>query len=304
MSQQISQRPLVGVDWGTSALRVARLGADGRALEERSMPRGILTVAQGEFPAVFESACGVWMSEPGSLALICGMAGSRQGWLEAPYCPCPAGFADIARQLAWVMPGRVAIVPGLSCEQRGIPDVMRGEETKVFGALELLGKDDALLALPGTHSKWARVRARRVENFSTFMTGEFYSLLRKHSILARTLPTQDGDLHEESFKRGVDHAMQSGTLLHSAFSARTLLLFDRLSESEATNYLSGMVIGEELRSHDLHEVAEPIILVGSETLRPRYELALHHLGAPVTTLGEEAVWSGLRAIAQTLEAAP
>ena len=294
-------KQLVALDWGTSSLRAALLDSDGRALEERALPRGILSVAPGEFPAVFEAACGDWMRAGSDLALISGMAGSRQGWLEAPYCPCPAGFADIAARLAWVQPGRVAIVPGLFCEQQGVPDVMRGEETQVFGALSLLEQGAGLLVLPGTHSKWVRVEASRIESFATFMTGELFALLRRHSILARTLPEADGELDEPAFRRGIEHAMRSGNLLHSAFSARTLSLFDRLPAAAMPSYLSGLVIGEELRSQQLQAQPAPVIVIGSQTLTQRYELGLQTLGVAARRVGSEASWRGLWAIAQTLE---
>jgi 2-dehydro-3-deoxygalactonokinase len=176
----------VGVDWGTSSLRVARLDEQGRAAEEREFPRGILTVPAGGFAQVFDEACGDWM-RGNALALVCGMAGSRQGWMEAPYANCPAGLHDIASQLTWIEPGRIAIVPGLTCEMDGAPDVMRGEETKAFGVLKLLDAQDATIVMPGTHCKWTRVRKARIESFATFMTGEFYAVLRQHSIFARTM---------------------------------------------------------------------------------------------------------------------
>jgi 2-dehydro-3-deoxygalactonokinase len=292
---------LVALDWGTSSLRAARLGDRGRVLQERSMPQGILNVPPGGFPAVFQDACGDWMRDAGAFALLGGMVGSRQGWLEAPYCACPAGFADIASRLAWIEPGRVAIVPGLSCEAQGVPDVMRGEETQVFGALELLDVDDGLFVLPGTHSKWVRVSARRIDSFSTFMTGEFYALLRQHSILARTLPQADGELDSQAFQRGVHYALQAGNLLQAAFSARTLSLFDRLPAAAMPSYLSGLVIGEELRSHQPSAAEAPLVVIGSPALAQRYELALQVLGARVQTIGSQATWRGLWAIAQTLE---
>jgi 2-dehydro-3-deoxygalactonokinase len=292
---------LVALDWGTSSLRVARLDAQGHVLQERSLPRGILTVPPGGFPAVFEEACGDWMKAPDSLALVCGMAGSRQGWLEAPYCPCPAGFADIATRLAWVVPGRIALVPGLSCETDGVPDVMRGEETQVFGALQMLGLRDALLVHPGTHSKWARIADGRVERFSTFMTGEFYALLRRHSILGRTMPDGDGELDAAAFERGVRYALQSETLLHSAFSARTLALFERMASAALPSYLSGLVIGEELRVHRTEVNRGPVIVIGADALVRRYELGLNILGIASRSAGSQAAWRGLRAIADTLE---
>jgi 2-dehydro-3-deoxygalactonokinase len=294
-------RPLVALDWGTSSLRAALLDGQGRSLEERSLARGILTVAPGEFPAVFDAACGDWMRAGQALALISGMAGSRQGWIEAPYCSCPAGFADIAARLAWVEPGRIALVPGLSCEVRGVPDVMRGEETQVCGAMQLLDLRQGLFVLPGTHSKWARVAGGRIETFSTFMTGEFYGLLRRHSILARTLPEADGEFDPPAFQRAVHHALQSGNLLHTAFSARTLSLFDRLPAAALPSYLSGLVIGEELRSQQLDARSQPVVVVGSPALTQRYELALQVLGVPVRSAGSEATWRGLWALAQTLE---
>ena len=294
-------RPLIAVDWGTSSLRVARVDIQGRVQEERSLPRGILTVPPGGFPAVFQDACGDWMRMPGALALVCGMAGSRQGWMEAPYCECPAGFADIASHLVWIEPGRIAMVPGLSCERDGVPDVMRGEETQVFGALALLGLDSGLVVHPGTHSKWVRVAGGRVEGFSTFMTGEFYGLLRQHSILGRTMPPDDGALDADAFERGVRYALHTGTLLHAAFSARTLALFDRMPAAALPSYLSGLVIGEELRVHQSDSGSDPVVVVGADMLTRRYELGLRILGVATRNAGSHAAWRGLRAIADTLE---
>ena len=174
----MSVRKQLAVDWGTSSLRGALLDPQGRVLEERTFARGILTVPPGGFPAVFETCFGDWTKAEDILCLIAGMAGSQQGWMQAPYCPCPAGFDEIASQLTWIQPGRIAIVPGLRCENNGMPDVMRGEVIQVFGALQLLAIHDALLVLPGTHSKWVNVQAGIIRNFSTFMTGEFYALLR------------------------------------------------------------------------------------------------------------------------------
>lgn len=270
-------------------------------LEERASQRGILTVPAGGFPAVLRETCGDWLDAPGALCLVSGMAGSRQGWQEAPYCACPAGFAEVGRGLRWVERDRIALVPGLSCEDGGVPDVMRGEEVQVFGALDLLGLRSGTFVLPGTHSKWVRVQDGRVFAFATFMTGEVYALLRQHSILARMLPAEDGALAEAAFLRGVRQAQQGGSLLHAAFSARTLALFDRLPAQEGPSYLSGLVIGEELRARATE--AEPIVLIGSPALTRRYALALAALGCDTRSLGAEATWRGLWALARTLEPA-
>jgi 2-dehydro-3-deoxygalactonokinase len=290
---------LVALDWGTSSLRGALLADDGSVLEERSFARGILTVDKGGFKAVFESCFGDWM-QPGTLCLIAGMAGSQQGWMEAPYCPCPAGFTDIAAQLAWVEPGRIAIVPGLSIDVKGIPDVMRGEETQVFGALQLLGLTDARLVLPGTHSKWVTVTHQRITDFSTWMTGEFYALLRQHSILARTLPLTDTSHNDAAFEQGVAYALRGDGLLHTAFSARTLSLFKRMASDALPSYLSGLVIGEELKCQRLKR-GDSVVVVGSEALTQKYIQALNQLGVLAQCVGNEATWHGLRKIADTLK---
>jgi len=296
---------LIAVDWGTSSLRAALLDAHGQVLEETAAPRGILTVAPDEFAPLLIATCARWESTAGTFHLLSGMVGSRQGWQEAAYCPCPCGFAEVAARLAWIAPSpgleRVAIVPGLSHEADGVPDVMRGEETQVFGALALLGLQDARLVLPGTHSKWVHARGGRVESFSTFMTGEFYALLRQHSILARTLPEADGPLHEEAFLRGVQHARSSANLLHAAFSVRTLSLFERMPAAALPSYLSGLVIGEELRTQSLEPGAAPVIVIGAPALTLRYEIALKAFGLTARCVGSEATWRGLWAIARTLD---
>jgi len=289
-------RPLVAIDWGTSTLRGARLADHGAVIQERSFARGILTVPTGGFVNVFDELFGDWMREPDALCLIAGMAGSQQGWVEAPYCACPAGPQQVAAHLAWAVPGHIAIVPGLSCAHADVPDVMRGEETQVFGALHLLGIDEGMFALPGMHSKWVRVERGCIVDFSTAMTGEFYALLRQHSILARSLPADDGTFHGEAFDAGVAHAMCSPGLLQSAFSVRTLSLFDRLPMEHRPSYLSGLVIGEELRSRAL-QAGSRVVVVGDAVLTSRYERALASLGVRADTVGAQACWRGLHDIA-------
>ena len=293
-----SGRPLLAIDWGTSSLRGARIAADGRVLEERALPRGILSVAAGGFPAVFRETFGDWAAQSG-LCLISGMAGSRQGWLEAPYCPCPAGFAELGRQLAWIageaLP--VAVVPGLSCDD-GVPDVMRGEEVQIFGAMQRAGIRSGLFVLPGTHSKWARVQDGRVTGFRTCMTGEFYALLRDHSILGRTLDAE-APFAPDAFVQGVERARAPGGLLHHAFSARSLALFGRMQAGPLASYLSGLLIGAELQDRPA-DAGDAVVLVCSPALAERYALALQVHGLAHTHHGSEATWAGLHGLAATL----
>ena len=294
---------LLAIDWGNSALRGALLDAEGRVLDERETARGLLTIPPGGFDAVFEAEFGDWMNEPGTRCLMAGMVGSKQGWAEAAYCPCPAGIGEVAAAVRELPAGAsargraLAIVPGISCEHDGVPDVMRGEEIKVFGALDLLGVDAAQIVLPGTHSKWASVRGGRIERFSTVMSGEFYALLRQHSILARTLPAEDGTLDFAAFDRGVASALAGQSLLQTAFSVRTLGLFERMAPAALPSYLSGLVIGEELRCRPLEGVTE-VVLIGAPALAERFTRALSQRGVCVRRFGEEAAWRGLWKIDQ------
>ena len=302
---------LLAVDWGTTALRGALLAEGGKVLTERASARGLLSVPPGGWGAAFEAEFGDWLAaNPGLPCLMSGMVGSRQGWAEAPYCACPAGPLDLAAQLLWLQPRRLAIVPGLLTEAGGLPDVMRGEETQVFGALALLGLSDATLVLPGTHSKWVTVQDGHITGFATHMTGECFALFRQHSILARTLPMAEpagtaaaADVWvPEAFDRGVLQAQTPGGLLHHLFAVRTLALFNRLDAASGASLLSGLVIGEELRARALPAQvrAGGVVVIGSAALSMRYQRALSLLGVPVRTVGAEATWRGLTALMTTL----
>src|SRR5688572_21568363 len=119
-------QPMIAIDWGTSSLRCYRLDARANILESRASSYGILNVAPGQFPRVLEEQIAGWHETP---IVMSGMVGSRQGWVEAPYVECPAGFDEIARGLKEVSwnKRRAWIVPGVLC-RGAVPDVMRGEE--------------------------------------------------------------------------------------------------------------------------------------------------------------------------------
>jgi 2-dehydro-3-deoxygalactonokinase len=289
---------LVAVDWGTSSLRGARLDDGGRVLEERTAPQGILTVPAGQFASVFDSLFSDWMQPAGSFCLISGMAGSQQGWAEAPYEACPADLSRLAKRLHWIEKDRIAIVPGLCDRSGGVPDVMRGEEVQIFGAMRLTGITTGLFVLPGTHNKWATVRDGQVAGFRTCMTGEFYAVLTQHSILARTLQA-DAPLDESAFLRGVAVADNGEGLLHNAFGARTLALFKEMSAPALASYLSGVLIGEELRAQPL-KGGQDVVLIGTSALTTRYALALRTFGVGARALGAEATWVGAHALQAVL----
>src|SRR5579871_1725194 len=174
---------LIAIDWGSSSFRAYLIAPDGAILDEVASGDGIGNVAAGAYPATLKRLAGRWLDAHPSLPIIAsGMVGSRHGWREAPYVKCPAGPQDVAARLTTVEADgrRVHIAPGLSYQdEAGLPDVMRGEETEIFGIADT---GAALVVLPGSHSKWARVEGGRVVAFRTFVSGELFAALRDHTI--------------------------------------------------------------------------------------------------------------------------
>jgi 2-dehydro-3-deoxygalactonokinase len=291
---------LIAIDWGTSAARAYTLDARGVIIAERSLPLGIQRIADGKFADALSALC------PGDIPsdvplLASGMIGSRQGWVEAPYRECPAGFDAIAASLTMVPGARLRIVPGLLCrDEHGVPDVMRGEETQIFGALSEQALHRQVVVLPGTHSKWAIVGADGIERFATFMTGEMYAVLREHSILGRLVT--DGFDHD-ALARGVRLSLRDGAALsHDLFSARTLALTGVLASAGVADYLSGLLLGAEiaaarkwLAQHKLGAVA--LTLVGDAVLCERYQRALRWAGMNAVPGPADAAARGLWRIA-------
>ncbi len=282
---------LIGLDWGTSSLRAYRLDDHGRVLERIASDGGILAVTDGDFAAALRHQIGNWLAGPDTPpVLACGMIGSRQGWHEAPYVDLPAGIGELAGNLATTTLAAgppVHFVPGLARRDAdGVPDVMRGEETQLIGAID----PDAgaqLFILPGTHSKWAVASDGRIDWFATFMTGELFAVLGRHSILGRLM---SGNAHDaEAFQRGLDHALSaregSPGLLQSLFSARSLPLFGDIPGSGVAPYLSGLLIGFEIAEASRLPAFKGAI--GSPTIIGRSDLAEHYCTG-LATLGLDA----------------
>lgn len=294
-----SKSPVVLGDWGTSLVRLWLCRGD--AVVETATGPGIAALrADGRTPAeVLAALTGPWRQDHGRLkTLLCGMVGANIGWVDAGYVDCPATVAEIAAALVVVESGDIAIVPGLACE-RGLdgPDVMRGEETQIIGALglvPLLAQGRHVLCLPGTHSKWAVVDNGRIAHFQTALTGELFAVLQAHSILlARTHVDADAD----GFRAGVARIAQAGPdqLIHLLFETRSRQLRNGISAPHATGFLSGLLIGAEVAAMD----AGPVTLVGSPALADLYATALAMVGRQATVIdGALAVRAGLRAIDQ------
>jgi 2-dehydro-3-deoxygalactonokinase len=279
---------LIGLDWGTSSLRAMLIDATGAVIEERARPWGIMRLPPGGFRAAYDGIVREW---PALVCLAAGMVGSRQGWVEAPYCDAPAGAFALAQKLARVPEVGMAIVPGIMLTGAR-PDVMRGEETQVIGALG--DGDSGCVVLPGTHCKWVDVEAGRIVRFRTFMTGEVFAALRDHTILGAFAAGEEPD--EGAFDAGVIAAYGAiGGNAALLFSARAMVLAGRLPAVGARDYLSGLLIGDELRAAP--DGAEPL-LIGEAALCALYLRAMQLCGMAARIAAPGAAAAGLWRIAR------
>jgi 2-dehydro-3-deoxygalactonokinase len=299
---------LLALDWGTSSLRAFLMDGTAAVLDQRASPHGIQNLPQPGVPGfeqAFAALCADWLDRWPDLPVVAGgMVGSAQGWVEAPYVPCPADVSQLARQAGRVRAadGRVVhIAPGVIFDPAdAAPDVMRGEEIQIAGAL---ADDPALAAhasilMPGTHSKWVAVEDGRIARFDTYMTGEVFAVMSRHSILGRlmTEETPDQAVAEKAFAAGVEAARQSrpGELLHQLFATRTLGLTHRLPGAALKDYLSGLLIGHELTSglgqlRASGRAMPPLVVIGEEALSRRYVQAMTAFDvAPAALLGNTA----------------
>jgi len=288
---------MIGVDWGTTSFRAFRVGRDGTIRDRRANPRGIQNVPDGRFGDTLREEIGPWLALGEDKVLLSGMIGSRQGWKETPYLPCPAGPTELAAALAdigfdWA---RVKLVPGLSgTDESGVAEVMRGEETQVMGVPALL-RDGGVACLPGTHSKWVRVEGGRITGFTTHMTGEAFGVLRGHTILARMM--RDGPADGAPFDAGLARSAEPGGLLHHLFGVRALTLANRLQETEAPAYLSGILIGHEVRAALAQARGAIIQVIGTPELTALYARAIADCGGYAERYDGEAAARGLALIA-------
>jgi len=270
---------MIGIDWGTTSFRAFRIARDGTIRDRRASQRGIMNVPDARFAETLREEIGPWLAAGEDRVLLSGMIGSRQGWKEAPYVACPAGAAELAAALVdvpfdW---GTVKLVPGLSAtDEAGIAEVMRGEETQVVGVLAAIG-GSGLACLPGTHSKWARVEDGRVAGFTTHMTGETFAALRGHTILSRMM--REGPADGVPFDAGVRRSGDAGGLLHHVFGVRALTLAGRLAETDSAAYLSGILVGHEVRAALAGMAGVVVHVIGAPELTSLYARAISACGA-------------------------
>ncbi len=307
----------IGIDWGTTHRRAALLGADGALIDERADGEGALA-CQGRFGASLEALVAGWPQATAGLPVVmAGMVGSAIGWQAVPYLEAQTPLSALARHLVPVAGApagrRWFIVPGYCVRgEGGAIDVMRGEETQLFGALNLPGPAaaDGCYVLPGTHGKWVRLHAGRVTELRTYMTGELFALLRQHGTLASALQTagapdaagmrHDGVADSPDFLRGVADAATHPVLTHALFGARARVVTGALAPGAAAAYVSGLLIGAEWAdaqrqaSHD-----EPVRVIGEPALAALHAACAHHHGRRVESLDARqiqlAAWRALAA---------
>ena len=280
----------IAADWGTTNLRIWALDEAGSILAHRSSDKGMGQLEKQDFePALLELVDDLLKDGSLTPVIVCGMAGSRQGWSEAPYMtvPCtPPSIRDATSVDASDPRLDVRILPGI--KQLSPPDVMRGEETQIAGFLADNQGYTGTLCLPGTHTKWVALKAGRIERFRTFMTGETFALLSRHSVLRHGLSSDE--LDSSAFVAAAEHSFkQPESLSGDLFGVRAAGLVADFGPAQASGRLSGLLIGAELaavsRDFDLDGTA----VLGSDKIAGAYRAALSHLGHASRQLDAESI---------------
>ena len=293
----------VAVDWGTSNLRAWGIDSSGEIAFSRSSPDGMSRLTREQYPSVLTGLL-TEVHEPLDV-LICGMAGARQGWLEAPYLDAPADLRTLSRgAVAPDMPGdqfAPSILPGVCQREVGAEDVMRGEETQLLGLSALIPGFSGLVIMPGTHSKWAMLDGTMLSRFSSAMTGEIFELLRLHSVLRHSL---NGELEGEERDIGFDAGLALGLdkperLTATLFKVRAGALLSGRSPAWCAGFLSGLLIGAEVGGQRDWIGSAEIPLIGSVGLCSLYKGALEKLGARARIIdATDATLAGLKTARQ------
>lgn len=286
------------IDWGTTNFRAFAMGEGGSLINKTEHPLGLLQVKDGQFSLSLKTVLEDWLGDYQHLPIfMAGMIGSAQGWVNTPYVETPVTINQLAKkshqfQLPW---GALAtIIPGVSYQSSGNIDVMRGEEVQLFGLQALERENDFVALFPGTHCKHMHINANKLSSFTTFMTGELFSILLNHSILGTGLPNQKESLN--AFKKGISESTKK-PLTNQLFYTRTHRLFGDINETEVSEYLSGLLIGEELKTL----TTKNIYLVGDNELCCRYQKACQILGIQVTIInGDNVFLNGMLQVKKAL----
>lgn len=273
---------IVGINWGSSNFRAYRINAQGQLVSEFAKPAGVATLKRDGMAALMRELQDHWPAAERVYAS--GMIGSNIGWCEAPYASAPARLEDVHRALVLttIAETEVHIVPGVCCRRAfdDGPDVMRGEEMELFGFAVAHPGWSGLIALPGTHTKWARFEDGRIVDFFTSMSGEMFDRLTSAGLLASIVegPAVDGPVFHDGVQTGRQRQLGLSTAL---FGARARVMQSRLARADAASYLRGLLIGSEIADAlailpDLSSAAVP--LVGNGPLCQLYASALKSVG--------------------------
>lgn len=276
----------IAVDWGTSNIRAWGVDAAGRVLFTRSANEGMGRLTKDEYPRVLDALLSPDVSA--NIApldvLICGMAGAKQGWLEAPYLDVPADLRQLASHS--VVPPTSSltsarILPGLCQRQTGAEDVMRGEETQLLGLAALMPGFSGPVCMPGTHCKWVELNAHRVERFVTAMTGELFDVLSRHTVLRHSLGNErDGTDHAEGLDAGLAAGIAEPQKLTALlFKVRSGSLLSGRKPGWCAGFLSGLLVGADIGGQREWIGKAEIPIVGDPGLCQLYARGLRMVGA-------------------------
>ncbi|MEP6594985.1 MAG: 2-dehydro-3-deoxygalactonokinase [Ginsengibacter sp.] len=288
----------ISCDWGTSAFRIRLVETEKNiVIAEIRTEQGTASTFKlytnsktvndkysfyktvlSEHIAMLEQQCGNALDD---LAIvISGMASSSIGMIEVPYKALPFRTDGVDLFTHVIEPSedfkhKIIIISGI----KSTTDVMRGEETILIGCNAEYNEDEQVFIFPGTHSKHITVKSGTANDFKTYMTGEIFDLLCNKSILSASVEKDDsvtGNVNNPYFINGVIEGSESN-LLHSLFHVRTNQLFKKLSNKENYQYLSGLLIGAELKTL-LPNKFSSVTLVSSKALTGLYLTALQELG--------------------------
>lgn len=291
MSSETEYCDWIAADWGTSRLRVWAMRGDNPIAASAS-DKGMGHLERAEFEPALLELIDPWLGTNPVNVIICGMAGSRQGWVEAPYAavPCQPISAATATPEVRDQRLRVHILPGL--KQAAPPDVMRGEETQIAGFLAGSQGFSGVICLPGTHTKWAQISAGEVVSFRTFMSGELFALISTQSVLRHTVgPGWD----EKAFLEALADSMSRPEAIASRlFTIRATALLDTMSPEAGRSRISGLLIGAELAAARPYWLGQDVAIIGSAEQSNAYAQALESQGlAPRVHDGDQMTLAGL-----------
>lgn len=297
----------IAVDWGTSNIRAWMISRGGSVVSSDSSDSGMAELRPDEFEAALLNLIGGWLTtDRRTEIIICGMAGAKTGWVEAPYrsAPCPPlASGETASPVVRDARLDVSIVPGVKTDKPG-HDVMRGEEVQVAGYLAGVPQFEGVLCMPGTHTKWVHVQNGAIVSFRTYMSGELFSILSRHSVLGPCLAA-DG-WNETEFLRAVDTVLcRPESLAGQFFAIRAASLIAGLPPADATSRLSGSLIGAEIAAAKQYWLGRDIVVVGAERIAGAYSSALTKVGAqPKTVDATQATLAGFFALKQLRAGCP